>query len=67
MMIQPPIDELIKKAPCRYALVTGVAKRALEITEAQLSNNSEEGTEGKDKAISQACKEIYSDEFIIKI
>ena len=31
MMIDPPIDKLIKKAPCRYALVCGVAKRAREL------------------------------------
>ena len=30
-MINPPIDKLIKKAPCRYALVVGVAKRAKEL------------------------------------
>ena len=29
-MIEPPIDKLIKKAPCRYALVAGLAKRARE-------------------------------------
>ena len=30
-MIDPPIDKLIKKAPCRYALVCGLAKRAKEL------------------------------------
>ena len=32
MMIEPPIDKLIKKAPCRYALVCGLAKRAKELS-----------------------------------
>ena len=31
MMIDPPIDKLIKKAECRYALVCGVAKRARQL------------------------------------
>lgn len=28
MMVYPPIDKLIKKAECRYALTCAVAKRA---------------------------------------
>ena len=31
MMIEPPIDKLIKKAECRYALVMGVANRAKQL------------------------------------
>ena len=31
MMVYPPIDKLIKKAECRYALTCAVAKRARTI------------------------------------
>lgn len=31
MMIDPPIDKLIKHAECRYALTVAVAKRAREL------------------------------------
>ncbi len=55
MMIDPPIDKLIKKAPCRYALVVAVTKRTKEILgqeEAELNMCGE-------KAVSCAAREIY--------
>ncbi len=55
MMIDPPIDKLIKRAECRYALTCAVARRTRELltTESSYLENSGE------KAISLACKEIY--------
>lgn len=55
MMIDPPIDKLIKKAECRYALTCAVAKRTRELL-TQESNYLEDSGE---KPISLACKEIY--------
>lgn len=61
MMIDPPIDKLIKKAPCRYALVVGIAKRTKELQtiEPELLENS--GL----KAVSYAAKEIWEDKIKI--
>lgn len=59
MMIDPPIDKLIKKAPCRYALVCGVAKRARELeTEANREYLEASGM----KSISLAAHEVYNDQ-----
>lgn len=63
MMIDPPIDKLIKKAPCRYALVCGLAKRAKELNSTREKELEEAGT----KAISYAANEIYNDKIIIKL
>ncbi|MDR3215954.1 MAG: DNA-directed RNA polymerase subunit omega [Clostridiaceae bacterium] len=55
MMIDPPIDKLITKAECRYALTCAVAKRARQLI-------AQEGDylSGQElKPISLACKEIY--------
>ncbi|MFA5449433.1 MAG: DNA-directed RNA polymerase subunit omega [Clostridia bacterium] len=57
MMIDPPIDKLIKKAPCRYALVVAITKRTKEL----LSMDSTELEESGMKAVSYAAKEIYED------
>lgn len=54
-MLEPPIDKLIKKAPCRYALVCGLSKRAKEL----LALESEELERSGMKAISYAANEIY--------
>ena len=56
MMIDPPIDKLIKKAECRYALVCGVAKRARQL-ETQYPEVLEQS--GK-KSISYAAEEVYN-------
>ena len=63
MMIDPPIDKLIKKAPCRYALVCGLAKRAKELS----STKEKELEEMHVKPISYAADEIYNDKIIIKV
>ena len=55
MMIDPPIDKLIKKTECRYMLVCGVAKRAREL----LQQEGELLARTKEKPISLAAKEIY--------
>ncbi len=57
MMIDPPIDKLIKKASCRYALVCGLAKRAKELN----STKTQVLEDANMKAISYAAKEIYED------
>ncbi len=64
MMIDPPIDKLIKKAPCRYALVCGVAKRAREL-EADANKEYLEAS-GK-KSIQLAAEEVYSNKIAIQV
>ena len=63
MMIEPPIDKLIKKAPCRYALVCGLAKRAKELS----STRAAELEEKHIKPIRYAAEEIYNDKIVIKV
>ncbi len=60
MMIDPPIDKLIKKAECRYALVCGVAKRARQLDSQYPEVLDEAGV----KSISYAAKEIYDDKIV---
>lgn len=55
MMVEPPIDKLIKKAECRYALTCAVAKRARTL----LAQEEDYLNETGEKPISVACKEIY--------
>ncbi|HKL73536.1 MAG TPA: DNA-directed RNA polymerase subunit omega [Clostridia bacterium] len=62
-MVNPPIDKLIKKAPCRYALVVGLAKRAKEIT----AMTKDDTDNSKMKPISLAAQEIYNGKIIIKV
>lgn len=61
MMIDPPIDKLIKKTECRYMLVCGVAKRARQLL--QQENDMLVAT--KQKPISVAAKEIYEGKVVI--
>lgn len=63
MMIDPPIDKLIKKAECRYALVTGVAKRAKELEAKSPETLDRTG----DKSITYAAKEVYEGKLEIKV
>ena len=63
MMIEPPIDELIKKTPCRYALASALGKRAKEL----LALESDELEKSNLKAISYAAKEIYDGKILIKV
>ena len=55
MMVEPPIDKLIEKVDCRYALACVIAKRARQLIghESEYLNNS--GL----KPISLAAKELY--------
>ncbi|MCI8325527.1 MAG: DNA-directed RNA polymerase subunit omega [Clostridia bacterium] len=62
MMIDPPIDKLIKKAECRYALVCGVAKRARQLDSQYPEVLDEAGV----KSISYAAKEIYDDKIVVR-
>jgi len=61
MMIDPPIDKLIKHAECRYALTVAVAKRTRELVTSESTYLQESG----EKPISLACKEIYTDKLKI--
>lgn len=61
-MIEPPIDKLIKKASCRYALVCGLAKRAKELN----STKTQDLEDAHMKAISYAAHEIYDGKIVIK-
>ena len=54
-MIDPPIDKLIKKAECRYALVCAVSKRTRELLTQESSYLENSG----EKPVTLACKEIY--------
>ncbi|MFA6866542.1 MAG: DNA-directed RNA polymerase subunit omega [Clostridia bacterium] len=62
-MVNPPIDKLIKKTACRYALVSGLAKRAKELS----AVHSDELERAHQKSISYAANEIYSGKIVIKI
>lgn len=62
MMTDPPIDKLIKKADCRYALVIGVALRAKQL----ITQEADYLETTKLKPISLAAKEIYEDKILIK-
>lgn len=63
MMIDPPIDKLITRTPCRYALVAGLAKRARELS----ATNAKELEESNLKSISYAAQEIYDGKIIVKV
>ena len=62
MMIDPPIDKLIEKAECRYALTCVVAKRAR-----QLIGQEQEYLEASGmKPVSLAAKEVYEGKIVIQ-
>ena len=63
MMIEPPIDKLITRTPCRYALVAGLAKRARELS----ATNAKELEESGMKPISYAAQEIYDGKVVVKV
>ncbi len=54
-MIEPPIDKLIKKAECRYALTVAVAKRTKELVSQESNYLADSG----EKPVTLACKEIF--------
>lgn len=61
MMTDPPIDKLIKKAECRYALTCAVAQRTREL----LTSESDYLEKSGEKPVSLACKEIYEGKRIV--
>ncbi|NLZ24905.1 MAG: DNA-directed RNA polymerase subunit omega [Clostridiales bacterium] len=60
-MIDPPIDKLIKKAECRYALTCAVAKRTRELITQESNYLAASGY----KPVTLACKEIYEGKRVI--
>ncbi len=63
MLIDPPIDKLIEKAPCRYALVCGIAKIAKEINATEAEDLDAQGV----KPLSEAAKRVYDGKIVLKI
>ncbi len=61
MLIEPPIDKLISKVGCKYALVCLVAQRAriLEDKKADLLASMNENS------ISYAAKEVYNGKVLL--
>ena len=55
MMIDPPIDKLVEKVGCKYALVEVVTKRARYLLDKK--NEMLEST--GQRAVSLAAKEVY--------
>lgn len=53
-MIEPPVDRLVEKAECKYALVCVVAKRAKQIIE----RNTQPLDATSERAVSKASKEF---------
>jgi DNA-directed RNA polymerase subunit omega len=62
MMTEPPIDKLIKKADCRYALTCVVAKRARQLIGQEQEYLEQSGM----KPVSLAAKEIYEGKVVIQ-
>lgn len=61
MLVDPPIDKIIKKADCRYELVCAVSKRARDLIQQDGKRLRDENL----KPISVAAKEIFEDKVII--
>ncbi len=61
MLVDPPIDKLIKKTECRYMLVCGISKRARQL----LQHETDMLAATKEKPISVAAKEVYEDKVVI--
>ncbi len=55
MMIDPPIDKLVEKVGCKYALVCLITKRARYL----LDKKSDMLNETGDKAVSVAAHDVY--------
>lgn len=55
MMIDPPIDKLIDKVGCKYALVALVTKRARYLLDKKADMLAETG----ERAVSVAAHEVY--------
>ena len=62
MMIEPPIDKLIDKVGCKYALVIMTAKRARQ----HLNRYNENAENDRENPVSKAAREIYDGTIIPK-
>jgi DNA-directed RNA polymerase omega subunit len=60
-MIDPPIDKLIKKTDCRYALTCAISYRARQLVTQDVDYLQKSGM----KPVSLAAKEIYEDKIVI--
>lgn len=56
MMIDPPIDKLVDKVGCKYALVVVTAKRARFLLDKKLDMLESMGT----NPVTYAAKELYN-------
>ena len=56
MMIDPPIDKLVDKVGCKYALVVVTAKRARFLLDKKLDMLESTGT----NPVTYAAKELYN-------
>ena len=57
-MINPPIDDLLKKVDCRYTLVVATSRRARFLIDS--------GEPLQENPITQAAQEIYDDNLTYK-
>lgn len=62
MMIEPPVDQLIKKEHSRYGLVLAVSKRARQLVDGAVPTVDA----GKKKPLAIAIEEIYTDKIVAK-
>lgn len=62
MMIDPPIDKLVEKIGCKYALVCLITKRARYL----LDKKSEMLNETGEKAVSVAAHDVYDNKVVAK-
>jgi len=60
MLLHPPIDNLLEKTECKYALVCLISKRARDLLDARIETQSVTSA----RAVSSAANEIYSGEVI---
>lgn len=57
MLIDPPIDKMVEKVGCRYALVSIVSKRAHVLQQ----RFAEDETELENSYVSMAAKDLYEE------
>ncbi len=55
MMIEPPIDKLVEKVGCKYALVSLLTKRARYLIDKQADRIEESGV----RPVSLAARDVY--------
>jgi len=60
-MLNPSVDDLLKKIDCRYSLVIATSKRARQIIDEELETEGVSTT----KPISAAVNEFYNDKFTV--